>query len=134
MLGMLCAGCGKPPGTKIKDNDLKVWRNTLSPDGRHRIVIDQHDTGALGFGRVFWAVTPGELDGTDLTEFKLPDGYRAEGWTDDGHLEISTWKPHYGIRDSRDINEGDLFNGVKVRMVENNSTYALPGYEEPKGK
>jgi hypothetical protein len=96
-------------------------------------VIYQHDTGALGYGRVFWAVTPENLNGTDLTKFELPDGYRAEGWTDDGELEISKWKPYYGIRDSRDVNEGDLFNGIKVRIVKNDSTYALPGYEEPKG-
>src|SRR5258708_6641713 len=131
IIGIIGAGCGNPPTTKITDDDLRIWRNTLSPNGRFRIVIYQHDTGALGYGRVFWAVTAENLDGTDLRKFKLPDGYRAEGWTNDSALEVSKWQPYYGISDSREIQDGDLFNGIRVKMVENNSTYELPGYEEP---
>jgi hypothetical protein len=131
LIGTAGAGCGDAPGTKITDDDLKVWRNTLSPNGRNRIVIYQHDNGALGYGRIFWSVTAENVNGIDLSRFTLPDGYRAEGWTADNELEVSKWQPYYGIRESREIRNGDLFNGVKVRMVENNSTYPLPGYEEP---
>ena len=33
LIAILGFGCGDPPGTKITDDDLKIWRNTLSPDG-----------------------------------------------------------------------------------------------------
>lgn len=131
MNAIFCGACDSPAGTKITDRDLRIWRNTVSPDGRSRIVIYQHDTGALGYGRVFWAVTPANVDSVDLTKFKLPDGYRAEGWTVENELKVSRWQPYYGIRDNREIREGDLFNGIEVKFVENNSAYALPGYEEP---
>lgn len=132
IVSIFCVACGAASsGTKITDGDLKIWLNSVSPDGSSRIVIYQHDTGALGYGRVFWAVTPAELTDTDLTKFRLPDGYRAEGWGDSGELKISKWQPYYGIRDGREIRDGDLFNGIKVKMIENNSEYALPGYKEP---
>jgi hypothetical protein len=131
IVGASVIACGTSAATKISDKDLRVWRNTLSPKGGSRIVIYQHDTGALGYGRVFWAVTPADIENIDLANFKLPDGYRAEGWTRDGDLQVSKWQPYYGIRDKRTLNEGDSFNGQTVRLVPNDSKYELPGYQEP---
>lgn len=132
VMAVFCAACSDPPGAKISDPDLRIWSNSISPNGRSRIVIYQRDIGALGYSRVFWAVTAAEPADADLAKFRLPDGYRAEGWSDAGELKVSKWQPSYGIHDSREIRDGDSFAGVKVKMVENNSTYELPGYEEPK--
>ena len=130
-IAISCAYSDETEGTFITDSDLKVWKNQLSPNGNFRIVIYQHDTGAFGYGRVLWTVTPADIDGLDLTKFKLPDGYRAEGWTKESVLQISEWKPYYYLQDYRELRHGDKFNGALVELIDNNSDYALPGYEEP---
>jgi hypothetical protein len=123
--------CGSSTATRIWNRDIKVWRNTLSPKGDARIVVYQHDTGAAGYGRVFWAVTAANTENVELDNFTLPDGYRADGWTQDGRLQVSKWQPYYDIRDNRILNEGNIFNGQIVSLVDNDSKYELPGYEEP---
>lgn len=130
-IAISCASADEPVGTFITDADLKIWRNEPSPNGNSRIVVYQHDTGALGYGRVIWTVTPANIDGLDLAKFKLPDAYRAEGWTNESDLQVSKWNPYYYLQDYRELRDGDFFNGVKVKLVENNSKYELPGYEEP---
>ncbi|MGB7068844.1 MAG: hypothetical protein WBD22_05070 [Pyrinomonadaceae bacterium] len=130
-IAISCASADEPVSTFITDSDLKIWRNEPSPNGNSRIVIYQHDMGALGYGRVISTVTPANIDGLDLARFKLPDAYRAEGWTNESDLQVSKWNPYYYLQDFRELHDGDFFNGVKVKLVENNSEYELPGYEEP---
>ncbi len=130
LVAISCVSADETVGTYVGNPDLKIWRNTLSPNGSFRIVIYQHDKGALGYGRVIWTVTPANLDRVDLTKFKLPDGYRTENWTKDSDLEISRWEPYYFLQDYRELRDGDSFHGVSVRLIENKSKYELPGYEE----
>lgn len=130
-IAISCAYSEVTEGTFITDSDLKIWKNELSPNGNFRIVIYQLDTGGFGYGRVLWTVTPGDINGIDLTKFKLPDGYRAEGWTKESVLQISKWKAYYSLQDNRELRDGDSFNGALVELIENNFEYALPGYEEP---
>ncbi len=94
-------------------------KNTLSPNGESRIIVYHYDNGATGYSRAFWAITPEKFQDYNLVEYELPDGYKTEGWTNENEIMISKWKPYYYIEEKVDIKTGDLFNGVKVKLVEN---------------
>ena len=109
----------------MSDPDIVVLENVLSPNKDFRILIYQFDAGAFGYSRVFWAVTPEATQGVNISKFILPDGYRAEGWTEQNELTISEWQPYYHIQDAVELRTGDSLHGVKVEVIVNDSNYPL---------
>ena len=110
---------------RVSDENFIMLENTPSPNGKFRILIFQYDTGGFGYSRVFWAITPSEFENLNLVECELPDGYRTEGWTNENELLISKWKPYYYIEKEVDIETGEVFKDVKVRLIENCSKHPL---------
>jgi hypothetical protein len=134
LLAVVCTqfGCSFVFAEKIerraRDEGFVMLRNELSPNGFHRLLIYQYDTGAFGYSRVWWAVTPENYSELDLVVYELPDGYLAKGWTMNGRLQISKWRPYYfteGEKETVSIQSGDSFRGVTVELVENETTDAL---------
>jgi hypothetical protein len=104
---------------RVSDENFIMLENVLSPNGKNRILIYQYDNGGFGYGRAFWAAVPSDFQNLNLVEYELPDGYKTEGWTSENELKISKWKPYYYIEKEVDIKTGDVFKGIKVKLVEN---------------
>lgn len=59
-----------------------------SPDKRFVLLVYHFDTGAFGYSRLWWAVTPTNYGGINLEPYELPDGYMGVGWAATGELEV----------------------------------------------
>lgn len=70
---------------RATDEHFILLGNEVAPDGKSRIIVYQYDTGAFGYSRVWWAITPESFQELNLVKFELPDGYIAE----DGRLRVS---------------------------------------------
>jgi hypothetical protein len=49
--------------------------------------------------------------------YELPDGYTTNGWTVDDESIVEKWEPYYYRQKLCELKDGDIFNGVKVKMV-----------------
>lgn len=108
---------------KATDPHFILLGNEMAPDGNARILIYQYDTGAFGYSRAWWAITPESFSDLNLVKFELPDGYMAEGWSGDGELLISKWTPYYfneGELREIEFKTGDKFHERRIRIVESN--------------
>jgi hypothetical protein len=99
------------------DPDFLLLERHPSPDNRFTLLVYRYDTGALGYSRVWWAVTPRNYEGVNLEPYELPDGYIAVGWAPTGELEVRPWTPYYYIQTKRTLKSGDEFRGVKVTLL-----------------
>lgn len=115
---------------RVTDNSFVMVENTLSPDGQHRILVYHYDHGAFGDSRAWWAITPPEYKYLDLTNYELPNCYEIESWLDGGELLVSKREPcHYRERVS-ELKTGDVFMGVKIRVVLKSDFLREKGVEE----
>ena len=88
------AGCGGN-SRRSTDPNFILRANSVSPNGERRLLEYQYDTGALGYSRTWWAVSPPEFEGLDLEQYEMPYGYMAVGWSPAGDLLVESWKPYY---------------------------------------
>lgn len=100
------------------DEWFVMLENEPSQDGESRLLMFQYDTGAFGYSRVFWAVTPYDYTGLNLAKYTLPDGYKGVGWTEEGELIVEEWEPYYFVDRKRDLKTGDTFKGVPLIVRE----------------
>ncbi len=103
---------------RVTDDAFIMMEDIVSPDGQHRILVYQYDTGAFGYSRVWWTVTPNEYRDLNLADYEIPDGYKAVGWSNEGELLVSKWEPYYYRQKLGELNTGDVFMDVKVRLVQ----------------
>jgi hypothetical protein len=103
---------------RISDPDFIMLENIPSPNEQHRILIYHYDTGALGYSRAWWAVTPSAYQDLDLTDYELPDGYMAKGWSSQNDLLVEKWEPYYYRQKLGELKTGEVFQGVKVKLLE----------------
>ncbi len=103
---------------RISDPDFIMLENVPSPNQQHRILIYQYDTGAFGYSRAWWSVTPDSYQNLDLTDYELPDGYMTKGWSEQNEVLVEKWEPYYYRQKLGDLKTGDIFQGVKVRLIE----------------
>ena len=108
----------------VSDSDFIMNKNTLSPDGKHRILEYQYDQGAFGESRGWTAITPPEYQNLNLVKYEIPHCYESFGWTDINEIIISMGNSETSVRkvpcDSRDqyeLKTGDTVQGVKVQIV-----------------
>jgi hypothetical protein len=106
------------PQRYARDRDFILLDAIVSPNNQHTLVIYQYDIGALGETRVWWAVTGIEYQNVNLAKYELPDGYEGIGWSKENDLLVSKWEPYYYRTKLGELNTGDTFNGVKVKLVE----------------
>ena len=99
----------------------------MSPNVELRLLEYQYDIGALGYSRIWWAVTPLRFEGLDLTPYEMPYGYMAVGWSPANELLVESWKPYYysdctvafsgftmQLCTPPTLSTGDLFQGARV--------------------
>jgi len=55
---------------RVTDDAFIMMEDIVSPDRQHRILVYQYDTGAFGYSRVWWAVTPNEYRDLNLMRIK----------------------------------------------------------------
>ena len=111
---------------RVTDDAFIMMENTPSPDGQHRILVYQYDTGAFGYSRVWWAITPDEYRDLNLVDYEIPDGYKTVGWSNEGESLVIKWEPYYYRQKLGELNTGDVFKGVKVRLVQKNEVEEKP--------
>jgi hypothetical protein len=63
------------------------------------------------------AVTPADATNPNLVKYELPDGYQANGWTGDNELIVEKWEPYYYRQKLSELKDGDIFNGLKIKIV-----------------
>ncbi len=102
---------------RVTDNSFVMFQNTLSPDAKHRILVYHYDHGAFGDSRAWWAITPPEYEYLDLTNYELPNCYETESWLDNGELLVSRREPCPYRERVSELKTGDVFMGVKIRVV-----------------
>jgi hypothetical protein len=56
----------------------------------------------------------------NLAEYELPDGYRTTAWSKQNEVLVEKWEPYYYRENLAELKTGDIFKGVKVRLVEPN--------------
>ena len=100
------------------DSSFVLVNNIPSPDNKHRIIEYKYDTGAFGYTRTWWAITPYKYKYVNLDKYNLPDGYIADGWSDQNEVLINIWEPYYGRKEIINLKTGDLFKGVKLLIIE----------------
>jgi hypothetical protein len=103
---------------RVSDPGFILVKREPSPDNRFALLIYKYDTGALGYSRLWWAVTPSSYDSIDLSEYELPDSYKAVGWSSSGELLVSKWHPHYYPQGDTTLTTGEFLHGLVVRVVE----------------
>jgi hypothetical protein len=101
---------------KLGDPNLIVINDSISPNKKYKYVAYQFDNGGFGYSRLWWSII--EINEIDLDYGILPDGYKATGWTDSNQVIIEKWKPHYGIKKEIELNTGDVFNGIPIKIIE----------------
>ena len=117
LLMAISATACEEPKRYLTDRDCVVAENTLSPNKKFRLLIYRFDAGAFGDGRVFWAVTPADAVNPNLVNYELPDGYQTIGWTANNELKVEKWEPYYPRQKLGELKDGDIFDGVKVKIV-----------------
>jgi len=95
-----------------------MLENTPSPNKQYRILIYHYDIGAFGYSRAFWAVTPYSYNDLNLIDYELPDGYLTKGWSEQNELLVERWEPYYYREKIVELKTGDLFQGVRIKLVE----------------
>jgi hypothetical protein len=108
-------------GWHITDDAIIIYRDEISPESTHRLISYQYDFGAAGETRLWWAVLPYECEGLDLRGYDLPDGYKAIAWSDKNELLVQKWDPYYYMSDTVELNTGDIFKGVRIKIVPDKS-------------
>jgi len=103
---------------RVTDPDFIMLENTLSPNQQYRILIYHYDTGAFGYSRAWWAITPNLYQDIDLTEYELPDGYMTKGWSEQNEILVEKWELYYYRQKLGELKTGDIFQGVKVKLIE----------------
>jgi hypothetical protein len=103
---------------QVTDPDFIMLENILSPNQQHRILIYHYDTGSFGCSRAWWAVTPNSFQDIDLTEYELPDGYMTKGWSEQNEILVEKWEPYYYRQKLGELKTDDIFQGVKVKLIE----------------
>jgi hypothetical protein len=106
------------PERRATDHDFIMLDNTPSPNQKYRILIYHYDNGAFGYSRTFWAVTPFEYQNLNLANYEIPDGYQAKGWSAENDLLVEKWEPYYYRQKLGELRTGDLFKGVRVKLIE----------------
>lgn len=105
----------------VSDSDFVMRENTLSPDGRHRLITFQIDRGAFGDGIGRAAITPPEYENLNLAKYEIPLCYESFGWTDANELIVSVeeYSPNITICEPKqyELKTGDILQGVKVQVV-----------------
>ncbi len=105
-------------GNNLKDSDFVLLKSQVSPNKEFQFYEYQFDNGGFGYSRVYWAVIENDSNIFELDDGLLPDGYRIVGWTDNSELLIEKWEPYYYKDTVVDLESGNLFNGVKLILVE----------------
>jgi hypothetical protein len=103
---------------RVTDDAFILLENLPSPNGQYRILVYHYDTGAFGYSRVWWAVTPNEYRELNLADYEIPDGYKTVRWSNEGELLVSKWEPYYYRQKLGELNTGDVFKNVNVRLVQ----------------
>jgi hypothetical protein len=111
---LLTLSCKEQSKHYRTDEDFVLISDKESPNKKFIITEYQFDIGALGYSRVFWAIVPNNRDNVNLSNYLLPDGYKAAGWTDHNEAIIEKWEPYYYKSKIVELKSGDLFNGVKL--------------------
>ena len=113
--------CGSKNVKHVSDSDFVLVTREPSPGGRSTLLVYKYNTGALGYSRLWWAVTPSSYDGLDLSDYELPDSYEAIGWSSSGELLVRKWHPYYYLQGDTTLTTGESLHGVVVRVVEDTS-------------
>ncbi len=108
-------------GWHITDDAIIIYRDETSSDSTHRLISYQYNFGAAGETRMWWAVLPYECEGLELRGYDLPDGYKAIAWSDKNELLVQKWDPYYYMSDTVELNTGDIFKGVRIKIVPDKS-------------
>jgi len=116
VMAISATACGEPH-RYLTDKSCIVMENMLSPNKKFRLLTYRFAAGAFDDGRVFWAVTPADAINPNLVSYELPDGYQTIGWTVDNELKVEKWEPYYHRRKLGELKDGDIFDGVKVKIV-----------------
>jgi hypothetical protein len=106
----------------VTDSDFVMIENTLSPDGKHRIITFSIDAGAFGDGIGRAAVTPPEYQNLNLANYEIPLCYKSFGWTEQSELIIAIEKELQKTSTlcepkDYDLKTGDTLQDVKVQVV-----------------
>ncbi|MDO1451866.1 hypothetical protein Q0590_36695 [Rhodocytophaga aerolata] len=104
-------------GHYLTDKDFVLISDSTSPDKKFIIVEYQFDHGGHGYSRLFWAITPLDYKTLDLSDYKLPDGYKAKGWNEDNSVLIEKWEPYYYKQESVNLKSGDVYKGISIRII-----------------
>jgi hypothetical protein len=101
---------------RATDDGFSMLEDKVSPDKKHRLLVYHYDTGAFGYSRAFWAVTPADYQNINLADYELPDRYMGEGWSEDGELLIKKWEPYYYPDEYIELETGAELYGVRIRL------------------
>lgn len=112
----LIYACTELTPQHLYDEDFILLSDQTSPNRRHRLLEYHFDHGAHGYSRIFWAIIPTNTDTTkiDLTDYILPDGYKAISWRSTGEAVIEKWEPYYSKDDGTVLNTGDMYLGIRI--------------------
>lgn len=113
----------------VSDGDFIMHQNILSPDGKHRIIKFEIDPGAWGS---HWgtAITSSDFQDLNLAKYKIPRCYTALGWIDASELIIAMEDCKSYKQD--ELKTGDIFQDVKVRVVNADEFLLKQGIERKK--
>src|SRR5438105_2276742 len=95
------------PERRATDPDFILLENIVSANQQFRILVYHYDTGAFGYSRAFWAVTPLDYHKLNLADYELPDGYEAKGWSEQNELLVQKWEPYYYRQKLGELKTGD---------------------------
>jgi len=101
----------------VTDDGFILLEDKPSPDRKHLLLAYRYDTGAFGYSRTFWAVTPPDYQNINLADYKIPDRYIAEDWSEGGELLIKKWEPYYYPDEYVDLKTEDELYGVRIRLI-----------------
>jgi len=101
---------------KLGESNLIVIDDSISPNGEYKYVAYQFDNGGFGYSRVWWSII--KKSEINLDSGILPDGYKATGWTDSNQVIIEKWKPNYEIEKIIELNTGNVFKGIPIKIIE----------------
>jgi len=108
-------------GTCASDKAFILIEEKISNNKTHKLITFKFHITGLGYSRIYWAIIPANYivyERLDLSDYLLPEGYMGIGWSKDNELVIEEWRPYYYMGRNRNLKNGDIFKGVKIKLYQ----------------
>jgi hypothetical protein len=103
-------------GERLTRKDIVIDRKLESPNGSMLLIDYRFDLGAVGYSATREVVVPVQQVEAELTPFRLPEKYDANGWEADNTLTVEVDLLECVLKDWDCSQTSDAFRGTRLNI------------------